>query len=179
MRSKSCNGDGLAMHNRFQGGQPSKLLIFLSLLSKICDFQQLPLSLLFNRCDVLSFKRRSHRRLRNAQIRVFTIPEVRILRKNFDAPWSHPWASTRYLWAGKAIRYTCIAVFLASEGTGLAHVPCFNSIGKLTTRSDFHRAVDLPYNSASRGHGIWHEGALAHGRSWIPVQIPEDYFKSG
>ena len=38
MRSKSCNGNGLTMHGRFQDGQPSKLLIFLSLLSKICDF---------------------------------------------------------------------------------------------------------------------------------------------
>jgi hypothetical protein len=27
-------------------------------------------------------------------------------------------------------------------GTGLAHVPHFPSIGKLITRSDFHRAVD-------------------------------------
>ena len=101
------------------------------------------------------------------------------LRKDFDAPWSHSWASTRYFRADKYIRPHLYSFFSDQRGTGLAHVPYFNSIGKLTTRSDFHRAVDLPYNSASRGHGIWHEGALAHGRSWIPVQIPEDYFKSG
>ena len=28
MRSKSCNGDGLAMHGRFPGNQPTQLLIF-------------------------------------------------------------------------------------------------------------------------------------------------------
>ena len=89
--------------------------------------------------------------------------------KEPNASWSKLWAFIGHLRTGKATCYTCIAVFLASEGTGLAHVPCFNSIGKLTTRSDLHRTADWPYNSASRGHGIWHEVALAHGRSWILV----------
>ena len=59
------------------------------------------------------------------------------------------------------------ATFLIFICTGLAHVPCFNSIGKLTTRSDLHRTADWPYNSASRGHEIWHEVVLTHGRPWM------------
>ena len=76
MRSKSCNGDGLAMHGRFSDGQPSKLHISLSLLSKIGDYRQSGMSSPWNRCDALSFKQRSHRSLRNAKIRGFAIPEV-------------------------------------------------------------------------------------------------------
>lgn len=85
----------------------------------------------------------------------------------------------RGLHPGKAIRPYLYGHFSNLRGTGLAHVPHFSSIGKRTTRSDLHRTEDWPYNSASRGHTIWHEDALAHGRSWITVQIPEDYFKSG
>ena len=88
-------------------------------------------------------------------------------RKDFEAPWNHFWASTRGLWAGKAIRPHLHGHSSSLRGTGLAHVPYFYSIGKLTTRSDFHRTEIWPDNSASRGHGIWHEGVPTHGRPWM------------
>ena len=88
-------------------------------------------------------------------------------RKDFEAPWNHFWASTRDLWAGKAIRPHLYSLFSDLRGTGLAHVPHVSSIGKLTTRSDFHRTEIWPDNSASRGHGIWHEGVPTHGRPWM------------
>lgn len=47
-----------------------------SLLSKMGDCRQSAMSSPWNRCDVLSFKQRSHRSLRNAKIRGFVIPEV-------------------------------------------------------------------------------------------------------
>lgn len=47
-----------------------------SLLSKSCDYRQSSMFSPWNRCDVLSFKQRSHRSLRNAPIRGFAIPEV-------------------------------------------------------------------------------------------------------
>ena len=88
-------------------------------------------------------------------------------RKDFEAPWNHFWASTRGLWAGKAIRPHLYGHSSSLRGTGLAHVPYFYSIGKLTTRSDFHRTVNWPHKSASRGHEIWHEVVLTHGRRWM------------
>ena len=45
----------------------------------------------------------------------------------------------RGLHAGKANRPFLYGLFSDLRGTGLAHVPHFYSIGKLTTRSDFHR----------------------------------------
>ena len=73
----------------------------------------------------------------------------------------------RGLHAGKAIRPHLYSPFSDLRGTGLAHVPCFYSIGKLITRSDFHRTVDWPHKSASRGHGIWHEDVPTHGQPWM------------
>ena len=52
---------------------PSQLLIFYSLMSKICDCRQSAISSPWNRCDVMSFKQRSLRSLRNAQIQSFVI----------------------------------------------------------------------------------------------------------
>ena len=43
---------------------------------------------------------------------------------------------------GKAIRSHLYSLFSTLRGTGLARVPYFYSIGKLTTRSDFHRTVN-------------------------------------
>ena len=91
------------------------------------------------------------------------------LRKVFDASWSHFLASTRDLWVGKAIHPHLYSLFSTLWGTGLAHVPHFSSIGKLITRSDFHRTVNWPDKSASRGHEIWHEDVPTHGRSWMAV----------
>ena len=88
-------------------------------------------------------------------------------RKVFEAPWNHFWASTRGLCAGKTIRSHLYSLFSDLRGTGLAHVPHFYSIGKLTTRSDFHRTVNWPHKSASRGHRIWHEDVPTHGRPWM------------
>mgnify|MGYP006916125639 CR=1 FL=1 len=117
--------------------------------------------------DILAFKQRSHRSLRNAQIRGFVIPEVWLPTKGF---WRflRPISSLcRGLRAGKAILPYLYSHFSNLRGTGLAHVPCFYSIGKLTTRSDFHRTVNWPHKSASRGHEIWHEVVLTHGRPWM------------
>ena len=80
-------------------------------------------------------------------------------------PEANSWASTRGLWAGKAIRPHLYGHSSSLRGTGLAHVPCFYSIGKLITRFDFHRTVNWPHKSASRGHRIWHEEVPTHGRS--------------
>ena len=80
---------------------------------------------------------------------------------------ANSWASTRGLWAGKAIRPHLYGHSSSLRGTGLAHVPYFYSIGKLTTRSDFHRTVIWSHKSASRGHEIWHEDVLTHGRRWM------------
>ena len=82
-------------------------------------------------------------------------------------PEANSWASTRDLWAGKAIRPHLYSLFSDLRGTGLAHVPHFSSIGKLITRSDFHRTVNWSHKSASRGHEIWHEVVLTHGRRWM------------
>ena len=82
-------------------------------------------------------------------------------------PEANSWASTRDLWAGKAIRPHLYSLFSDLRGTGLAHVPHFSSIGKLITRSDFHRTVNWPHKSASRGHRIWHEDVPTHGRPWM------------
>ena len=73
----------------------------------------------------------------------------------------------RGLRPGKAIRPYLYSPFSNLRGTGLAHVPHFSSIGKLTTRSDFHRTVNWPDKSASRGHEIWHEVVFTHGRPWM------------
>ena len=43
---------------------------------------------------------------------------------------------------GKAIRSHLYSLFSTLRGTGLARVPYFYSIGKFTTRSDFHRTVN-------------------------------------
>ena len=88
-------------------------------------------------------------------------------RKDFEAPWNHFWASTRGLWAGKAIRPHLYGHSSSLWGTGLAHVPYFYSIGKPTTRCDFHRTVSWPHNSASRGQNIWHENVVTHGAPWL------------
>ena len=48
----------------------------------------------------------------------------------------------RDLHSGKAIRPDLYSHFSDLRGTGLAHVPDFYSIGKLITRSDFHRTVN-------------------------------------
>ena len=82
-------------------------------------------------------------------------------------PEANSGASTRDLWAGKANRPFLYGLFSDLRGTGLAHVPHFYSIGKLTTRSDFHRTVNWSHKSASRGHEIWHEVVLTHGRRWM------------
>ena len=155
-----CTADSLALN------YPICSFSF-SLLSKSCDYRQSSMFSPWNRCGVLSFKQRSHRSLRNAPIRGFAIPEVDYPRKDFEAPWNHFWASTRGLWAGKAIRPHLYGHSSSLRGTGLAHVPYFYSIGKLTTRSDFHRTVNWPHKSASRGHEIWHEVVLTHGRPWM------------
>ena len=110
---------------------------------------------------------RSHRSLRNAQIRVFAIPEVWLPTKGLRR-FLNPFSSLfRGLHAGKAIRTHLYGCFSDLWGTGLARVPCFYSIGKLTTRSDFHRTVNWSHKSASRGHEIWHEVVLTHGRRWM------------
>ena len=68
---------------------------------------------------------------------------------------------------GKAIRPYLYSHFSDLRGTGLAHVPHFSSIGKLITRSDFHRTANWPHKSASRGQRIWHAGVPTHGRPWM------------
>ena len=138
-----------------------------SLLSKICDSRPSEMFSPWNRCDVLSFKQQSPRSLRNALIRGFAIPDVSLPTKGF---WRFlkPFSSLcRSLHVGKAIRPHLFSHFSNLRGTGLAHVPHFSNIGKLTTRSDFHRTVNWPHKSASRGHEIWHEVVLTHGRSWM------------
>ena len=155
-----CTADSLAVNH------PNCSFSF-SLLSKSCDYRQSSMFSPWNRCGVLSFKQRSHRSLRNAQIRGFVIPEVWLPTKGF---WRflRPISSLcRGLRAGKAILPYLYSHFSNLRDTGLAHVPCFYSIGKLTTRSDFHRTEIWPDNSASRGHGIWHEGVPTHGRPWM------------
>ena len=130
----------------------------------------------WNRCDVLSFKQQSPRSLRNALIRGFAIPDVSLPTKVF---WRFlkPFSSLcRGLHAGKAIRPHLYSLFSDLRGTGLAHVPHFSSIGKLITRSDFHRTVNWPHKSASRGHRIWHEGVSTHGRSWIAAMNPGKFY---
>ena len=76
-------------------------------------------------------------------------------------------ALCRGLCTGKTILPHLHSRFSDLRGTGLAHVPYFSSIGKLTTRSDFHRTVNWSHKSASRGHEIWHEVILTHGRRWM------------
>lgn len=75
----------------------------------------------------------------------------------------------RGLYTGKAIFTHLYGHFSNLRGTGLARVPYFYGIGKLTTRFDFHRTVNWPHKSASRGHGIWHEDVPSHGRPWMAV----------
>jgi len=155
-----CTADSLAVNH------PNCSFSF-SLLSKSCDYRQSSMFSPWNRCGVLSFKQRSHRSLRNAQIRGFVIPEVWLPTKGF---WRflRPISSLcRGLRAGKAILPYLYSHFSNLRGTGLAHVPCFYSIGKLTTRSDFYRTVNWSHKSASRGHEIWHEVVLTHGRRWM------------
>ena len=138
-----------------------------SLLSEVCDFKQSAMPSPWNRCDVLSFKQRSPRSPRNALFRGFAIPGV-LLSTNVFWRFLKPISSLcRGLHPGKAIRPYLYSHFSNLRGTGLAHVPHFSSIGKLTTRSDFHRTVDWPHKSASRGHGIWHEDVPTHGRLWM------------
>ena len=167
MRSKSCNGIGLAMHCRFPDGQPCKLLIFLSLLSKVCDWKESAIFSLWT--DAMSCLSSNEATGASEMPQFAVSPSQRCdyPRKDFEAPWNHFWASTRDLWAGKAIRPHLYSLFSDLRGTGLAHVPHVSSIGKLTTRSDFHRTEIWPDNSASRGHGIWHEGVPTHGRPWM------------
>lgn len=138
-----------------------------SLLSKSCDYRQSSMFSPWNRCNVLSFKQRSHRSLRNAPIRGSAIPEVWLPTKGF---WRFlkPFSSLcRGLHAGKAIRPHLYSCFSSLQSTGLARVPCFSSIGKLITRLDCHQTVSWPDKSASRGHNIWHDSAFTHGRSWV------------
>ena len=155
------------MHSRFPGSQPPKLHIFFSLMSKTRDCKQSVMSSPWNRSDVLSFKQRSPRSLRNAKIRGFAIPEVNYPRNDFWRFLKPIPSLCRGLHAGKAIRPYLYGHFSDLRGTGLAHVPHFSSIGKLTTRSDFHRTVNWAHKSASRGHRIWHEDVPTHGRLWI------------
>lgn len=120
MRSKSCNGDGLAMHGRFSDGQPSKLLISLSLLSKIGDCRQSGMSSPWNRCDALSFKQRSHRSLRNAQIRGFATPEVWFTHeKDFDVSWSLIRLFVGAYILARLSLHTCMAIFQTYGALGL------------------------------------------------------------
>ena len=147
-----------------------------SLLSKMGDCRQSGMSSSWNRCDVLSFKQRSHRSLRNAKIRGFVIPEVWLPIKGFWRFLKPISGLCRGLHTGKAIRTHLYGCFSDLWGTGLARVPCFYSIGKLITRSDFHRTVNWPHKSASRGHRIWHEGVSTHGRSWIAAMNPGKFY---
>ena len=149
-----------------------------SLLSKMGDCRQSGMSSSWNRCDVLSFKQRSHRSLRNAKIRGFVIPEVWLPIKGFWRFLKPISGLCRGLHTGKAIRTHLYGCFSDLWGTGLARVPCFYSIGKLTTRFDFHRTQNWPHKSASRGHGIWHRNA-AHmvGHEWTAV-TSEKFIKS-
>ena len=90
-----------------------------SLLSKMGDCRQSAMSSPWNRCDVLSFKQRSHRSLRNAKIRGFVIPEVDCPSKDFDAFWSQFLVfAGAYTLARPSVR-TCMAVFQTYEAPGL------------------------------------------------------------
>jgi len=129
MRSKSCNGDWFAMHGRFPDGQPSKLLISLSLLSKISDCRQLAMSSPWSRCDVLSFKQRSHRGLRNAQIRTFAVPEVWLPTKRLLRFLNPILGLCRGLHAGKAIRPYLYSHFQTSGALGLPMCHIFQVSG--------------------------------------------------
>jgi len=100
-------------------------------------------------------------------IRGFVIPEVWLPMKGFWRFLKPISGLCNGLHTGKAIRPYLFSHFSDLRGTGLAHVPHFYSIGKLTTRSDFHRTEIWPDNSASRGHGIWHEGVPTYGRPWM------------
>ena len=100
-------------------------------------------------------------------IRGFVIPEVWLPMKGFWRFLKLISGLCNGLHTGKAIRPYLFSHFSDLRGTGLAHVPHFYSIGKLITRSDFHRTVNWPHKSASRGHRIWHEDVPTHGRPWM------------
>ena len=90
----------------------SKLLISLSLLSKISDCRQLAMSSPWSRCDVLSFKQRSHRGLRNAQIRTFAVPEVWFYpQKDFYAFWTRFWVFVEAYTLARPSVHICIVIF--------------------------------------------------------------------
>ena len=120
-----------------------------SLLSKICDIRSSEMFSSWNRCDVLSFKQRCSRSLRNALIRGSAIPHVSLPRKDFNASWSLFRVFVEAYTLARPSFHSCIATF--------------QTYGKLTTRSDFHRTVNWSHKSASRGHEIWHEVVLTHG----------------
>lgn len=134
---------------------------------RLATGRQLAMSSPWSQCDVLSFKQRSHRGLRNAQIRTFAVPEVWLPTKRLLRFLNPILGLCRGLHAGKAIRPYLYSHFQTSGALGLPMCHIFSSIGKLTTRSDFHRTEIWPDNSASRGHGIWHEGVPTHGRPWM------------
>ena len=100
-----------------------------SLLSKICDFKQSAMPSPWNLCDVLSFKQRSHRSLRNAQIHGFSIPEVWLPTKGFWRFLNPISSLCRGLRAGKAIRPTCMVIFHTYGALGLPMCHVFTVSG--------------------------------------------------
>ena len=87
MRSKSCNGIGLALHCRFPDGQPCKLLISLSLLSKVCDWKESAIFSLCNPMSCLSSNEASEAS-EMPKFRVSSSYRHDYLRKDFNVPWS-------------------------------------------------------------------------------------------
>ena len=115
MRSKSCNGDGLAMHGRFPDGHPSKLLISLSLLSKISDCRQSAMSSPWNRCDVLSFRQPKPQKPQKCPNSGFRHPRGMIYpQKDFDAFWTQFWLLVEAYTLARPSVHTCIAIFRPS-----------------------------------------------------------------
>ena len=129
MRSKSCNGNGLVMHSRFPGSQPPKLPIFFSLMSKTRDCKQSAMSSPWNRSDVLSFKQRSRRSLRNAKIRGFAIPEVIAYDRILTLSWSQFRVFVGAYTLARPSVHTCIAIFQTFGALGLPMCHIFQVSG--------------------------------------------------
>ena len=117
-----CTADSLAVNH------PNCSFSF-SLLSKSCDYRQSSMFSPGNRCGVLSFKQRSHRSLRNAQIRGFVIPEVDCPRKDFDASWGQFRVFVGAYVLARPSFHTCIATFQTYGALGLPMCHVFTVSG--------------------------------------------------
>ena len=101
-----------------------------SLLSKICDSRPSEMFSPWNRCDVLSFKQRSHRSLRNAPIRGFAIPEVWLPTKGFlKRPEIISELQREAYGLARQSVHTCMAILQAYGALGLPMCHIFQVSG--------------------------------------------------